>query len=185
MNKLHLGCGHDYMDGYINLDSSRDVRADVYFNLEACKKKRLPFIDNTFDEIQANHLIEHIHNILPIRVPYGASASAFDDPTHIRQLYPLSFFYFGQPAYHRTDYGYRGDWQTEEIGLTVLPQLAQKLNQAEIDLGFVINHLHNIVHEMLVALTAVKPARPQELDAQKFPKPIIQILNEDGSIPVE
>ena len=51
--KLHLGCGTEYLDDYINCDlyaDKVDLRADV-------AKIDLP--DNSVDEIKAYHIIEH------------------------------------------------------------------------------------------------------------------------------
>jgi predicted SAM-dependent methyltransferase len=51
--KLHLGCWHRYLDGYINIDikgSSADLHADL---------RNLPFEDCTVDEIYASHVLEH------------------------------------------------------------------------------------------------------------------------------
>jgi len=33
MNKLNIGCGKDYREGWINLDYDKDLKKDVSFNL--------------------------------------------------------------------------------------------------------------------------------------------------------
>lgn len=192
-NKLHIGCGQDYKDGYCNLDRSPDVRADIYFDLETCSAiNQLPFEEDTFDEIFAAHTLEHITNILPlmeelyrvakpgcvflIRVPYGSTASAFDDPTHVRQFFPTSLLYFGQPAYWRADYGYRGDWRVEECGLFVRDFVKERVCQGGMPLEFAVHHLFGIVDELVAALIAVKPRRAREAALQEIVKPVIEII---------
>lgn len=194
--KLNIGCGHDYKDGYVNLDSSRDVKADVYFDLESCSdNNRLPYDDNTFDEIFAAHILEHIHNILPlmeelyrvakpecvflIRTPYGASSSAFDDPTHVRFFFPTSLLYFGQPAYWRADYGYRGDWRVEEVGLFIPSALEERMRNSGVDLAFAVHHMNNVVNEQVAALIAVKPMRERDPELQERIQPVIQVIPSD------
>lgn len=56
--KLHLACGHDYDDSYINVDlyAPEDARTDVRFDVV-----KLPYPDNSVDEIKAFHIIEHFH----------------------------------------------------------------------------------------------------------------------------
>lgn len=56
--KLHLACGHDYNDEYINVDlyAPEDARCDVRFDVQT-----LPYPDNSVDEIKAFHIIEHFH----------------------------------------------------------------------------------------------------------------------------
>ena len=51
--KLNLGCGDDILDGYINCDIDGD-KADMFFDAT-----KIPFPDNSVDEIRAYHLIEH------------------------------------------------------------------------------------------------------------------------------
>ena len=104
--KLNLGCGNDYLKGYINCDISKDVGPDKIVDLE----KKLPFKDNSVDEIVANHVLGHISNfihlmeelhrickkgaIIKIRVPYFAYPGAFQDPTHVRFFTLKTFNYF-------------------------------------------------------------------------------------------
>lgn len=51
--KLNIGCGSVYENGYINIDlhdDTADVKADA---------RKLPFEDNSVDEIYSSHLLEH------------------------------------------------------------------------------------------------------------------------------
>jgi hypothetical protein len=105
--KLHLGCGLNKLKGYVNLDSSRKVSPDKVWNLE---KTPLPFKDNSFDEVLAEHVLEHLTNfvelmhdlrrickkkaIIKIKVPFYTSCEAFTDPTHRRFFTPFTFDYF-------------------------------------------------------------------------------------------
>jgi len=104
--KLHLGCGNDYKKGYINCDISQEVNPDKIVDLE----KKLPFEDNSVDEIYSRHTFEHVENFmqlmeeiyricknnakLKIIVPYFAHPGAFQDPTHKRFFTCKTFGYF-------------------------------------------------------------------------------------------
>lgn len=52
--KLHLACGEEYLDGWINVDLYADAKVDARFDVSA-----LPYEDNSVDEIRAFHIIEH------------------------------------------------------------------------------------------------------------------------------
>lgn len=52
--KLNVGCGDDYLEGYVNVDVDERVRADVH-----CLAWELPYDDGIVDEILASHVIEH------------------------------------------------------------------------------------------------------------------------------
>lgn len=61
MTKLHLGCGREYLDGYINIDFPEsehtiqtDLTADVYTDI--CD---LNYDDNSIEEIRLHHVFEH------------------------------------------------------------------------------------------------------------------------------
>ena len=55
MAKVHLGCGNQYFDGYINVDSDDTERVDV-----VADARSLPFKNNSVETIEAYHLLEHI-----------------------------------------------------------------------------------------------------------------------------
>lgn len=55
MKKLNLGCGSDYKEGWVNVDSDRGIRADLFWDL----RKRFPFKDGEFDSILAQDVLEH------------------------------------------------------------------------------------------------------------------------------
>lgn len=58
--KLHLGCGHNYMEGWVNVDGPKDelcyddLKADIYARIED-----LDYPDNSVDEILMVAVFEH------------------------------------------------------------------------------------------------------------------------------
>lgn len=74
-----------------------------------------PFEASSFTEIRANHVLEHVPDLMPvmeelwricapgallhIRVPHYTGALAWRDPTHVRSFTSESFGYFGENAY--------------------------------------------------------------------------------------
>lgn len=53
MIKLNLGSGGDYIEGYVNVDLYAE-KADERYDIA-----KLPYPDNSVDEIRAFHVIEH------------------------------------------------------------------------------------------------------------------------------
>lgn len=108
--KLNLGCGNNYLEGWTNLDVSKEVKADFYHNLNNFP---WPFKDNSFNEIFMDNVLEHlpdtisvmeeIHRvckknaIVDIIVPLAPTMFAFRDPTHV------SFFTFRSMDYFTDD----------------------------------------------------------------------------------
>lgn len=183
--KLHLGCGRNILTDWVNLDFVEGPGVDVLANLDECASTPLPFDADVFDEVYASHLIEHIKNPLPMlqelhrvcvdgaratfRCPHGANDDAYEDPTHYRQYFPNSFMYFGQPAYWRADYGYRGDWQVETIQLVM--NGARWRNTSPQDLIFAVQNLRNTVQELVVVMRAIKPIREPKRELISMPTP--------------
>ncbi len=188
--KLNVGCGRAIMAGWMNLDSMPLPGVDIIFDLESCATRRIPLPDDSADALLLSHVVEHIQGILPmmqelhrvarpdakmtIRVPYGSSDDAYEDPTHIRHCFVGSFGYFSQPFYWRADYGYRGDWQPKQVTLAVEKRIAQGRNVNQI--MDTVMHQRNIVKEMVVELLSIKPIRPPQKELQEAPKITIQII---------
>lgn len=94
--KLNIGSGRKRIEGYENLDLLPSENVDHVHNLE---QTPYPFKDNTFDEIKAHAICEHIHNlegfmnechrilkpegVLDIHVPYFNCGTAIR-PDHVR-----------------------------------------------------------------------------------------------------
>ena len=188
LDRLHLGCGRTILKDWINLDFVELAGVDVVANLDACTEIPLPFKDNSIVEFYGSHLIEHIQHTLPLmqelhriatagaratfRLPYGSSDDAFEDPTHVKQYFLQSFGYFSQPYYWRADYGYRGDWKTEKITLLVSEEKYQHQSFQQIYEDVMTKR--NVVREMVVELTAIKPIREPKKELQT--RPIIDFV---------
>ena len=59
MKKLNVGCGRDIKEGWVNLDCIEAKGINVVHNLDSFP---YPFEDNTFDEVLASQIIEHLSN---------------------------------------------------------------------------------------------------------------------------
>jgi SAM-dependent methyltransferase len=108
MKKLNLGCGTDYMDGWVNIDNG-NTRCDVKHDIEEFP---LPFEDSSVDEIKMQHILEHVSRdkfiplireiyrvcvngaVINIISPYAGSDNYWTDPTHKLPLTTRTFDYF-------------------------------------------------------------------------------------------
>ena len=121
MQKLHIGCGRDYREGYTNLDVSADVGADVVMGIS---DYLFSSKDNTFDEVLANNVLCQIQNtnkfiqiirdlhrvtkptgFIQIRVPNAKDICAWQDPLDVRRFTDQSFTYMEHGHRRYEQYG--------------------------------------------------------------------------------
>lgn len=113
--RLNLGCGKKYDHDAVNLDiPTSEVRADVWHDLNL---RPWPLDDNSFEEVVAHDVIEHLRDIIPtmeeihricrpgaivrITLPHFSCANAYADPTHLHYFSYFSFDYVtGERAFY-------------------------------------------------------------------------------------
>jgi hypothetical protein len=106
MQKLNIGCGRDLLEDYINIDISKDVRADMILDI----KEGIPFPDNSIKEIICNNVLTQIESSkdfifvmnemwrvtsgdIFIRVPNAEDICAWQDPMDCRRFTDQTFTY--------------------------------------------------------------------------------------------
>jgi len=143
--KLNIGCGTDIRKGFVNLDSVKLPGVNVLHNLN---KYPWPFKDNTFDEVYASHVLEHVSDLIKtmkeirrvskngakiiIRVPHFSCGVSYRDPTHKRLFSYFTFDYFTDDCFY---------------GLPRFKIVRRKLNftrQAFTSLNYLFNPIINI-----------------------------------------
>lgn len=108
MSKLNLGCGTDYRQGWINIDSG-NVKVDIHHDLEEIP---WPLETSSVDEVVMIHVLEHISRdkfigvvrelyrvcknnaTINIDAPYAGSDNFWTDPTHKMPLTVRTFDFF-------------------------------------------------------------------------------------------
>jgi SAM-dependent methyltransferase len=113
---LDIGCGNNKMKGAIGIDRASLPNVDIVHDLNSFP---YPFERDTFDEIYATHIIEHLDSItrtmeelhriakpnakVTIITPHYSDFQSWNDPTHKWHLTTYSFRYF-EPDYESSYY---------------------------------------------------------------------------------
>jgi|SRR6185503_8741170 len=105
---LELGCGQKKIVSHsTSVDVNPRSRADIIHDLNSVP---YPFADNSFDIVIAEHVLEHLDNVIRVveevhrisrpsglfcvEVPHFSSSEFFTDPTHRHAFSSRSFDYF-------------------------------------------------------------------------------------------
>jgi len=142
MIKINLGSGVDYREGWINVDSSDDVKCEIKHDI---RLSPLPFKDNEADYIYCGNVLEHLTfdelikvmkelhriikkgGILHISVPYYNHPNSIDPFDHKTRFTFGSFDYFGKSAYGKES---SKQWETiwEDGNPTLLGKFIPNFN---------------------------------------------------------
>lgn len=107
--KLNIGSGFKRYEDFQNVDDDPLVHPDHVVNLEDSK---LPFADNSIEEIRAHHILEHIRNFIPLMqefyricqhgaiidivAPHHNHEVYYGDPTHVRPITVNGMYLFSK-----------------------------------------------------------------------------------------
>lgn len=109
---IDLGCGPSKKEGFIGVDKYKMKGVDVVLDIG---KEKWPWKDNTVDEVNCSHFIEHLTNFggkwervhffnelyrvmkkgakASITFPHWASERYYGDPTHCEPFSEMGFYY--------------------------------------------------------------------------------------------
>ena len=118
--KLNIGCGRLKKQGYINLDISSEVDADIICDI----RNGLPYKDNLFSEVNADCVLEQLDNkyqflfvmneiwrvlipngILSLTCPSAKFPCAFQDPWDNLRFTEETWSYLDENDQHYKQFG--------------------------------------------------------------------------------
>ena len=138
--RLNLGCGHDIIPGWVNVDASDRLGPKVQvWNLDVLP---WPWKSGTADEIRGVDIYEHVDNpvgfmaechrilkpdgILRLQTCYWQCMDAYTDPTHKRASTEDSFdFWVKGTVYYRAQNDQMGGMAFEKMKVAVNPATSQ------------------------------------------------------------
>lgn len=92
-DRLNLGCGEDYRDGWHNVDVSAAVEPDEVTDLQTVP---WPWDDDAFKVIEARHVLEHLDS-----VPWGELVRVLKSGGLLRLTYPIGHTRFEDPTHQQ------------------------------------------------------------------------------------
>ena len=113
-NNMNLGCGHDYIDGWTNVDLYAE-NADIQYDATGS----WPELDDQYDCVLASHFLEHFDGMELVKIfweagrvlrpgghfigisPYGSSKHHWSNPFHKQPWFDTTPRFFDKKTYER------------------------------------------------------------------------------------
>ena len=152
--KLNMGSGKDWREDYFNSDFDAYWKPDAVLDfsqplpigkpLETERFGTIVLENNSFDEIIANDVLEHIPSLMTamhsclnllkvggvfrISVPYDLSWGAWQDPTHVRAFNERSWLYYTDWFWYMGWTEARFDLVQFDLGLSAIGEALKQQN---------------------------------------------------------
>ena len=184
--RLNLGCGHDHMDGYLNVDKEAGCCPDKIQDLE-----NFPwdFRNDSVDYIVLSHVLEHLGSTtdsylsimqelyrickadakIDVRVPHPRHDDFLTDPTHIRPILPGQFEMYSkknnkvwrEQGVANTPLGdyLNIDFEVNDVTWVPDDKWMSQLQNGKItssELAYKADHEFNIIKEVKIQLRVIK-----------------------------
>lgn len=189
MLKLNMGCGHNRVEGFVNVDAATQSAADQIWDLE---RTPWPWPDDCASEIRFIHSLEHmgqrtdvflsmmkeLYRVcangaeIRIHVPHPRHDSFVGDPTHVRAITPLTLSLFDKTLNDQwkaagsanTPLAHYLNVDFEVKGRTIVldPDIRAEFDAGRLSREDVVRlerTQFNVVAELQFVLTAHKPPR--------------------------
>lgn len=168
--RLDLACGQNRREGFTGIDCIPGDGVDLVVDL--VDQRPWPFEDGSVDELHCSHFVEHLTDLcgfmdeawriakdgatFTILHPYYTSIRAWQDPTHVRAINEVTWYYFSRAwrELQRLDhYPVACDWEVVSITTQWNEPWNLKSEEAR---QFALAHYFNVVSDLTVILKANK-----------------------------
>lgn len=150
--RINLGSGKDYKQGWLNLDVLARAEPDLVLDLAAPLALPLAAVspgagpllltEDSIDLIHANNVLEHVSDLaslmgnclrllktgglFEIEVPYEHAPAAWQDPTHVRAMNEKSWIYY-------TDWFWYLGWFDDRFNIAHFSYLDSELKECAVE----------------------------------------------------
>ena len=168
--KYDLACGQNRQEGFTGIDVIAGPGVDIVHDL--VNDRPWPIASDSADEIFCSHFVEHLYDLCSFmdecwRIlkdggtmilvhPYQTSTRAWQDPTHVRAINEVTWYYFSKEwrELQKLDhYPLKCDFEVDTISAAYNEPWNLKSEESR---QFAMAHYWNVISDLTVILKAKK-----------------------------